>query len=67
MKFVATEFRDDGQYGVQLEADNWAEAARVCDREGWRLDGELMAIIPYEMSTEDVAGIVAQLNRGGLN
>lgn len=47
MKFVATEIRPDGKpYGVTVEASSWDEARSICEREGWTLDGELMAVIP---------------------
>lgn len=46
MKFLATEFRPDGEYAVHIDASNWAEADRICAESGWRLDGEIGAIIP---------------------
>lgn len=46
MKFLATEFRREGEFSVELEAADWAEAEARCEREGWRLDGELTAVIP---------------------
>lgn len=47
MKFVATELRSDGKkYGVDFEAANWGEAEKVCEENGWTLDGELHFTIP---------------------
>jgi hypothetical protein len=46
MKFLATEFRPDGEYGVTVHAANWADADRICIENGWRLDGEIGAIVP---------------------
>lgn len=46
MRFLATEFRADGEYGVTVHASNWAEADRICIENGWRLDGEIGAVIP---------------------
>lgn len=34
MKFLATEFRRDGEYGVTVHASNWAEADRICAENG---------------------------------
>lgn len=66
MIFLATEFRDGGRHGHRFEADDWAEAESICDGHGWELDGEFIAEIPASMM-DDLAGIVEQLQRGGLN
>ena len=46
MKFCGTELRPDGyEYAVEFEAADWAEAEKVCNENGWNLDGELVASI----------------------
>ena len=68
--FVATDFREiDGRertFGVQLKADDWSDAERICDQEGWRLDGELVCEVFAWVSPEEVDAVGRQI-AGGLN
>lgn len=64
MIFVATEFCDDRTFGVDFAASDWTEAEDICERNGWRLDGELIAVLD---DADDAGQFVDQMNRGGLN
>lgn len=46
MTFLATRHEKDGNYSQKFEAASWAEAEAVCRKKMWRLDGELVAVIP---------------------
>lgn len=48
MKFVATRYECHGAYSEEFEAESFAEAEEHCRKNGWLLDGQLMATIPYD-------------------
>lgn len=50
MKFLATEYRDGGEYARTLDASDWKQAEYICKQRGWTLDGELMAMVPFEQT-----------------
>jgi hypothetical protein len=68
MKFLATEFRADGEYGKYIYADDWDAAQAVCEQHGWRLDGEIGAIIPAsdtfgQKQADEMIGAANEANR----
>ncbi len=48
MRFLATRFEEDGEYMETFEADSMESAEEICKANGWLLDGELGATIPYD-------------------
>lgn len=64
-KFVATELRTDGEYGVQFEAKDWTAAEIHCEREGLTLLGEVAANIPLtnEFGPDEADALVDIMNQ----
>lgn len=48
MKYLATRYEADGEYGEEFEAASMAEAEERCRANGWLLDGELMFTVAYD-------------------
>lgn len=48
MNYLATRYEDDGEYVEQFEANSIEEAEKVCQRNGWLLDGEVVASFEYD-------------------
>jgi hypothetical protein len=69
VKFLAAEFRDDGEYCVTLEAANWAAAEKVCDANGWKLKGRYAGSVDAGagFGEAEADALIAQHNSGGLN
>ncbi len=61
MRFVATRFERDAEYGEEFEAPSWTEAERICEENAWRLDGELKHTLTG-ITDEDANEIIAALN-----
>lgn len=44
-QYVATRWHEGIAYGEIVEAESWDLAKAICDSKGWRLDGQLMAVL----------------------
>ena len=65
MIFLATEFDDERTLARRVEATDWPDAERICEGQGWRLDGEFVGEVWVE-SFSDATVVVDQMV-GGLN
>lgn len=46
IRFCGQRYINGGWYSVEFSAVDWADAKNVCQRAGFKLDGELKAKIP---------------------
>lgn len=57
-QFVATRWHEGIAYGEIVEAESLDMAKAICDSKGWRLDGQLMAVLKagsiQQQAVEDI-------------
>lgn len=64
MIFLASELSDGHRYARDFDAADWSEARRICEDNGWTLDGVLRYTIPASAAfgPAEADEIVAAMN-----